>query len=174
MLSVYQMLCRLSDSKMTHIMIIIMRFISSISKIYYIDVFFFFLVEIVITEASLCCIIIIMDILDMTISPLFFLLQEKFKDIVDWLKANVAKSASIPTSSAISDQKITVDVPENYNTTTQAATNNGFVKETPFTSFSNPQSSGFLSTSKSSGLFSFSQPPAPTGTILSVALSACT
>ncbi|KAH7653651.1 nuclear pore complex protein Nup50 protein [Dioscorea alata] len=89
-------------------------------------------------------------------------IMEKFKDIVDWLKANVAKSATIPTTSAISDQKIIVDVPENNSTTTQAATNNGFVKETPFTSFSSPQSSGFLSTSKSPGLFSFSQPPATT------------
>ncbi|KAJ0960997.1 hypothetical protein J5N97_001032 [Dioscorea zingiberensis] len=87
-------------------------------------------------------------------------IMEKFKDIVDWLKANAAKSPSIPTTSAITDQKTTVAVAEDNNTTTQAVANNGFAKEIPITSFSNPQSSGFLASSKSSGLFSFSQPPA--------------
>ncbi|XP_072961858.1 uncharacterized protein [Typha angustifolia] len=85
-------------------------------------------------------------------------IMEKFKDVVDWLRANAAKSRTELISSSLGDQKNFVSGPENNNTLCLGM-NNGPTRLPIPASFSALQNT----CSENSFLFSTSQTPAFTG-----------
>ncbi|XP_010919208.1 uncharacterized protein [Elaeis guineensis] len=82
-------------------------------------------------------------------------IMEKFKDVVDWLRASAAKSGSTSTAVFSSDQKYSAAVPENDKPNLHHDKYNGFAKQDSSASFSSLQNSSL----HSSGLLSFSQLP---------------
>ncbi|XP_038978634.1 uncharacterized protein LOC103716852 isoform X2 [Phoenix dactylifera] len=85
-------------------------------------------------------------------------IMEKFKDVVDWLRASAGKSGSTSTAVFSSDQRDSAAVPENDKPNSHHDKYNGFAKQDSSASFSSLQNSS----SRSLGLFSFSQLPAST------------
>ncbi|KAJ6817503.1 uncharacterized protein M6B38_410195 [Iris pallida] len=95
--------------------------------------------------------------------------MEKFKDVVDWLRENAAKSEGASAAGSPSDQKSLAVVSEDSCSRLNSDTNNVVVQENKSASLTSLRGSG-LSSTKNSGLFLFSQPPASSSSLQGSAL----